>query len=246
MTDYFSGQAAAYAGFRPDYPAELFHWLASQSPGRERAWDCATGSGQAASGLADHFHLVLASDLSLNQLQHAVSHHSIHYFSATAEQVPLPDHCLQLITVAQALHWFDRDRFYREVDRLLVRGGLLAAWSYGPFYSKYPELNASIDWFRYELVGPFWPPERALVENGYRDITLPWRELQTPQFRLQRDLRLDELLGYVGSWSATAEYRRHTDRDPLLQWRTVLERLWPADNVTFHWPLTLKSARKPS
>ena len=70
-TDHFSAHAQNYARFRPTYPTELFAWLASQSPGHRLAWDCGTGNGQAALGLADHFVHVHATDLSPQQLAQA-------------------------------------------------------------------------------------------------------------------------------------------------------------------------------
>ena len=173
----FGAVAAHYAAFRPTYPAALFAWLAAESPGRTLAWDCATGSGQAALALAEHFEQVVATDVSAEQLAHAGRHPRVRYARAPAEASPLDDASADLVTVAQALQWFDLDAFFAEVDRVLRPGGLLAAWTYLLFETS-PEVDAIILRYYRETLGPYWAWERRLVEEGYASVAFPFEAVE--------------------------------------------------------------------
>ncbi|HEY6066574.1 MAG TPA: class I SAM-dependent methyltransferase, partial [Thermoanaerobaculia bacterium] len=175
--DHFSGVAGAYAEHRPRYPDRLFEWVAGLAPRRELAWDCATGNGQAALGLADHFERVIATDASPAQIAAAVPHPRVEYRVAPAESSGLAAESADVVTVGQALHWFDRPAFYAEVRRVLRPGGVLAAWTYGHCLLGDPSADAAMRRFYSETVGPCWPPERALVDEGYRSIELPFEEI---------------------------------------------------------------------
>ncbi len=246
FTDHFGSVAGAYAHFRPTYPAPLFDWLAAVAPARQRAWDCATGTGQAAIGLAAHFAGVVATDASAGQLAAASPHPRVHYRRAAAESSGLEAESLDLATVAQAVHWFDQPRFFREVERVLRPGGVLAVWSYG-----IPELegegpDALLQHFYADIVGPYWPPEKALVENGYRDLVLPFTSLEAPSFAMDVAWSLEQLLGYCASWSATARYRAALGHDPIDQLRPALTAAWGEEprQRRLHWPLTIKASRR--
>ena len=177
--DYFSEQAPGYASYRPHYPDNLFAWLADISPSQQRVWDCATGSGQAAAALASQFEQVIATDASHAQLLQAQSQVNIHYVCASAEQVPLANDSLDLITVAQAAHWFDLPRFYQEVDRLLVTGGVLAVWCYGLFQISTAS-DAIIHHYYKETIGAYWPAERRHIEQAYAQLPFPYALLESP------------------------------------------------------------------
>jgi len=245
--DHFSGNAEGYSKFRPDYPAQLFSYLASISPARNRAWDCATGSGQAAVKLSDHFREVIATDASSRQLQHAQLRTNVSYLQANASHVPLADNSIDLITVAQALHWFDTAAFFAEVLRVLVPNGLLAIWSYN-LLNITPEINRVIGRFYHQTMGPYWPPERALVASGYKDIALPFKEIEPPPFHMRADWTLDHLLGYLGTWSAVKRYREAHHHDPVALITGVLSAAWGGPDQTHEvtWPLTLRIGRKIS
>ncbi|MFC4311051.1 class I SAM-dependent methyltransferase [Steroidobacter flavus] len=242
--DHFSGHASAYAKYRPDYPPELFEYLASLTPHRDVALDCATGSGQAAVGLAEHFDLVVANDGSVSQLQNAERHPHVAYIGNLAEQPALRDGTVDLVVAAQAAHWFDHDRFYPEVKRVLKPGGALALWTYG-LADVEPQVDAIVRHFYKDVVGSYWPPERRWVETAYRDLPFPFQELGAPQFQLQLQWDLDSLIGYLNTWSAVQRYKRTTGQDPLPALRAEMAPVWgsPLQTRTVTWPLHLKIGR---
>jgi SAM-dependent methyltransferase len=245
FSDHFSGIAASYASYRPGYPAALFAWLAGLAPDRARAWDCGTGSGQAAEGLAAHFDEVVATDPSVAQLTNAPRVDHVAYVAMTAERVALVDRAVALVTVAQALHWFERTDFYREVDRVLRPGGILAAWTYALAIID-PDVDAILSRFHTETMGPYWPAQRSLVDAGYQGIELPYPELSPPGFEMKVDWDLPQLRGYITTWSAVSRYRAERGEDPVPAiMRAVAER-WgnPAERRRIRWPLTLRVACK--
>lgn len=244
--DYFSDHAAAYASHRPHYPDALFDWLAQQCPRHNLAWDCATGSGQAARALASYFDRVIATDASQAQLSEAAPVNKVHYLCASAEQVPLAANSLDLISVAQAAHWFDLPRFYREVDRLLVPQGVLALWCYGLFQIA-PRIDALIEDYYQRTIGEYWPPERRYIEEGYQTLDFPYAERSAPVFHMQVDWNLDQVMGYLATWSATRLYTKATGKDPLPALAQQLTDIWgePQQARAIQWPLHLKVGNKP-
>jgi len=245
--DHFSAVAAAYAEFRPRYPEAVFDLLADLAPARRLAWDCATGNGQAAGPLAARFERVVATDASGEQLAQAAPRANIEYRVARAEASGLPDACADLVTVAQALHWFDVEAFHAEAERVLVPGGVLAEWSYGT-PSAEPPVDAPLGVFYAQTVGPYWPPTRVLVDAGYRDIPFPFARLPVPDLALQADLSLRELLGYVDTWSAVQRFRAANGSDPLPAFANELAAVWgpPERRRHIRWPLTLRVGRRPA
>lgn len=243
--DHFSQVAAGYSQFRPPYPAALFQHLAQQCRATERAWDCACGSGQASVALAEVLASVVATDASASQIRAARAHPRVEYRVAPAEASGLADASVDLVTVAQALHWLDLDRFYAEVRRVLRLGGVVAAWSYGRIEVEGAHLNAHVQRFYEHTVGPYWPPERAHVEEGYARLPFPFAPLDTPRFNMEMRWSLPHLLGYLGSWSATTRYREHTGQDPVGPLGQQLEPLWGGAQHTrrIRWPLSLRCGR---
>jgi SAM-dependent methyltransferase len=245
MPDYFSTQAAAYATFRPTYPRELFQFVAASAPARTLAWDCGTGSGQAASALADDFERVIATDTSAKQLAEATPHPRIDYRVAPAESSGLGDRVADAVTVAQALHWFDIPRFFAEARRVLVPGGILAVWTYNDPVLDDAGLDRMLQRFNRETVGAYWPAERQLVRDGYRTIPFPFTPVATPEILLAREWTLAELAGYVRSWSATARYAAERATDPVVALETELAGAWgdPTTRRVIRWPLVLIAGR---
>jgi SAM-dependent methyltransferase len=239
--DYFSGHAAEYARFRPHYPEKLFEYLASISSRHELAWDCATGNGQAAVGLARHFTAVIATDASAQQIESAEPNERISYRVAPAEASEIDSASVDLILVAQALHWFDLDAFFAEAKRVLKDDGLLAISSYNVLEIA-PEIDAIIRKFYRETTGPFWPPERELVEADYEDIQLPFSELPPSQFEMREQWNLDQLAGYLRTWSATQKFIAARGFDPVDSVVEELGTIWenPEHVREIKWPLHLR------
>ncbi len=241
--DHFSGHAADYRAFRPRYPRELFAFVASLAPGRELAWDCCTGSGQAAVSLGEHFDRVFATDASAEQINNAERHPKVEYAVAPAEKCPLPDASVDLVMVAQALHWFDHDRFYAEVRRVCKPGGVLAATCY-----YLPSVNAEVDPVlrRWEdFIRPYWTPERVWVDDGYRSIPFPFAELPSPRMELTVPVTLAEFVGYLGTWSATRQYVKQHGSNPLEPFTTEFVAVWgdPSTVRTLSWELAMRLGR---
>jgi len=240
--DYFSTQSVDYAKYRPSYPVELFEYLASIAPQQETAWDCATGNGQAAFALASFFARVVATDGSQFQLDNAAAHERVTYHQATAEDSHLESHSIDLVTVAQALHWFDLEGFYSEVSRVLKPRGVLAVWCYNLLEIS-PALDAVINKFYAETVGPYWPPERRLIEDNYRSIAFPFAEVEPPPFDMRARWNLMDLLGYFRTWSATQRFIAARGFDPLPELADELLQLWekPDETKLVKWPLYLRA-----
>ena len=238
--DHFSAHAAIYRDARPDYPAALYEFLRDQAPGGECAWDAGCGNGQASVALADHFDKVIASDPSAEQIARAQPRSNIDYRVEAAEQSSLATGSVDLVCVAQALHWFEIDRFHAEVRRVLKPRGVMAFWSYADCRVT-PAVDAQKDRVYVELTGPYWPPERALVENGYASMPFPFERILTPQFELAMHWNLDHYLAYLRSWSATQRYFRALGHDPVSLVESDLRDAWgdPARVQTVHWDLHL-------
>jgi SAM-dependent methyltransferase len=241
--DHFSRQSAAYRRFRPGYPPELLEFVAARSPDRRLAIDCATGSGQAAVGLARHFDSVLAVDGSASQLATAEAHERVHFVAALAERLPVRDRSVSLVAAAQAFHWFDFDRFHAECRRVLVPGGVVAVWTYEKFRVD-AAVDAVVDRFYTGVVGADWPPERRYVELGYRTLPFPWQEEVAPAFVLETEWSLDEVLGYLATWSAVQRYKDRVGQDPLPALQPRLAALWPSGGTRrLRWPIHLRLGR---
>jgi SAM-dependent methyltransferase len=243
--DHFSAVSTDYAQSRPTYPDALFAWLAASCPHRGLAWDVGAGSGQASTALASHFDRVLATDLSAGQIANARRHSRIEYRVAPAERSGLPDAGADLVSVAQALHWFDLDAFYAEVRRVLKPGGLVAAWTYGILSVEGDAVDRIVDHFYREVVGPHWPAERRHVENRYVDLAFPFARVDAPAFAIVRYWSLDDLLGYVRSWSATGRMREATGVDPVPMLAAELATPWGDRDQrrAVTWPIAMHAGR---
>jgi SAM-dependent methyltransferase len=242
--DYFSGHASDYATFRPHYPPALFEWLARQCGDHDCACDCATGNGQAAIALTPHFRTVIATDASAAQLTEAPSHPQVTYQVTLAETTPLPSASVDLVTVAQAVHWFNLDRFYREVQRVLKLGGVIALWCYGVPTFQDEALDSLMMEFYGQTLETYWAPERQLVEAGYRTLAFPFEEISVPPFVMRVDWNLAALMGYIYTWSATQAYQSATQRNPLVAIFPAWEAAWGnGDCRSLSWPLHLRVGR---
>jgi SAM-dependent methyltransferase len=224
FADHFSGQAKAYAQFRPRYPVALFHYLAVQAPGTRLAWDCGTGNGQAAIGLTERFAQVVATDPSEGQIAHALRHPRVTYRLASFDS-GIASGTAQLVTAAQALHWFDVDAFVGEARRVLEPGGVLAVWCYSLCKIE-RMIDELVEYFYRVTVGNFWPPQRKLVDDEYRTVALPIDELAVPRFDMVLDLTLPRFLGYIETWSAVQRCIAARGRDPVDAFARAIGERW--------------------
>jgi SAM-dependent methyltransferase len=254
--DLFSGTGAAYARFRPSYPRGLFEWLAAISPARELAVDVGTGNGQAAVALAADFAHVLGIEPAAGQLKNVRAHDRVEYRQAAAEDLGLSAGSVDLLLAAQAFHWFAADRFFAEAARVLKTRGVLALVTYGNCVVE-TAVDAVIEHLYRGILGAFWEPERRLVEIGYAHVANPFgseapRELVPPVLELRHDLTCDELIGYLGTWSALVRFRAETGRDGVAEIQADLRAAWAGaiaggadDRLPVVWPLTVRAWQRP-
>ncbi len=242
--DYFSQTAADYAHYRPHYPKPLFAYLSEIAPDRTTAWDCATGNGQVAYELADYFEQVYGSDASEQQISHARHRDRLQYFVAIAQSTPLADQSIALITVAQAFHWFNANAFYNEVRRVLKPNGVIALWCYGFFTIAEASdgLNQSLHAF-FETIDAYWSPERLLITNRYQTIDFPFLELSAPSFAMNQDWTVEQLIGYLTTWSAVQSYSAQQGSEQLSVLLKAIADHYPATSLTVNFPLSFRIGR---
>ena len=242
--DHFSDVAAAYAAHRPSYPPALVDFLARLAPARRLVWDAGCGSGQLSLLLTGYFERVVATDASPEQIARATAHPKVEYRCARAEASGLPERVADLVTAAQAAHWFDLPAYFAEVRRVTRPGGIVALISYGVVTAD-AALDAVIRPFYREVLGAYWPPERRHVDEGYRSLPFPFEELDGPSLEIRLDWRLEELVGYVGTWSAVWALERAQGQGSFATFRRELAKAWgPATTVrTVRWPLALRVGR---
>lgn len=246
--DHFSGHAQRYASARPGYPRALFEWIAALPDQRGLAWDAGCGNGQAALALAQDFDAVFASDPSAEQLAQAPRHPRIDFRVEAAEDCSLPASSVDAACVAQALHWFDLPRFFATLQRVLKPGGVLVAWTYERCRVD-PAVDAVFDRLYLDRLGRWWPPERRLVERGYRDIVLPLQPVASvPDLSIELDWTLGQYLDYLRSWSASARCLRDTGQDAVAEFATAFAQAWGAPEQTRRvgWPLAIRAGRRES
>ena len=240
--DHFSRHAGTYSQYRPTYPKALYDYLAGLTPRHECAWDAGTGNGQCAVALAEYFANVHATDPSAEQIAHARPHPRVTYAVGMAEASNLPAASVDLITAAQAAHWFDMDGFTTEARRVLKPGGVVALWSYGFHHSGDAALDALLDRFGYEIVGPYWADGAKLTWDGYARLPFAFREIAAPVFDLDMTVSLPELIGYLESWSASQKFIAAQGRHPLADMHRQLEAAWggPQEKRLLSCPLGLR------
>ena len=242
--DHFSGHADIYRQARPHYPAQLFAWLARLAPANTQAWDCGCGNGQATVALASHFRHVIGTDPSAAQIANAAVHANVEYRVESGEQSSLQNASVDLVTVAQALHWLDLDRFYNEVRRVLKPHGVIAVWTYADCC-----VDSAIDAIKNRLyedvLGEYWPPERRLVEAGYATLAFPFIEVETEKFDMLAKWDAQQFLAYLRSWSATQRYRKAIGTDPVALVEEELLAVWgdPLIKREVRWKLAMRVGR---
>lgn len=242
--DHFSGHAAAYRAARPTYPDALFDWLATLPARRRLAWDAGCGNGQATVALAAHFDAVVGTDPSAPQIASAVAHPRVSYRVEPAEATSLAAGSVDLVTVAQALHWFDLARFHAEARRVAAPGAAIAAWTYG-LCAITPAVDAVVQRLYEDIVGAYWPPERRHIEAGYASLPFPFAPIEAPAFAMELAWTLPQFVAYLDSWSACQRYRQAHGVDPLALVAAELAAAWgePAQARAVRWPLAVIAGR---
>ena len=242
--DHFSAVASEYANARPEYPLELFDWIASIAPARAQVWEAGCGSGQATRSLAAQFGHVHATDPSAAQIAQAQGPGHITFAVEPGERCSLPDASVDVACVAQALHWFDRAAFFAECARVLRPGGVLVAWGYQDLIppAAVAEANAALQ----AEIGPYWPPERALIDDAYAGFDWPFTKLDPPSFGLHAQWTLPRLLGYFSSYSASKRYRDATGEDVVAMHAPAIAAAWgdPQQARAVQWPMFMHARRK--
>lgn len=241
MKDRFSNHAEKYQKYRPSYPEELYAFFLTLVAEKQTAWDCGTGNGQVAIALAKYFNQVYATDLSEKQLQLAPRVSNIQYKTERAEQTSFPDHRFDLITVAQAIHWFDFNLFYQEVRRTLKPKGILAVMGYGLFRTE-DHINLIIDRFYTQIIATYWDKERVYIDEQYKTIPFPFQEIKAPVFHHTMQWNLSQLLGYLNTWSAVHLYENKEQVNPLSFIEEELTKAWgnASDIKKITFPILLR------
>lgn len=240
--DLFSTQSDLYARYRPTYPQELYNYILSFVSEKNTVWDCATGNGQAAVVLANHFKKVMATDISAAQIDKAIRKENIEYLVCPAELTPFADNTFDLVTVAQAYHWLKWDAFKKEVTRVCKPGAVIAVW----MYDREPieKVEASIHDFYKNITGPYWDDERKFVEEKYASVEFDYESLPVKGFQTVLHWRNEDLLGYISTWSAVQKYIKANGRSPLPIIEAEIKKLWPEDEVKkVVFPVHLKLGR---
>ena len=236
----FSKQSDLYAKYRPDYPDELYNFILEHLSNYHRAWDCATGSGQVAAVLSESFDEVIATDISTEQLNHAPAIQNVDYRKAPAENSGLPDEHVDLITVGQALHWFDFEAFYNEVRRLAKRNALFAVFGYGMLRIS-PAINPIIDDLYEEAFGEYFDEKRSYIDSRYQTIPFPFEEIISPGFEHSLVWTIDQLEGYFNSWSAVQKLKDEQNYNPV---KTTMQKLRKQlsdhETITVTFPIFLR------
>ena len=242
MKDNFSLQAGLYARYRPSYPAELFEFIMAQVKEKDMAWDCATGSGQTARGLAPYFNKVYATDTSQKQLDNAYQAVNIFYSVQPAEQTIFLNNSFDLITVSQALHWFRFDDFYKEASRVGKPDAILTAWAYSLLrISK--DIDALIEDHHYKTLQGYWDNERKYVDEEYRNIPFPLKKTDTPVFNIEYKWAIDELEGYLNTWSALQKFITAQNYSPVPELIKRIKPYWKETQMPVLFPIHLLMGR---
>ncbi len=238
---HFEQGSDLYQKYRPTYPSELAHILASLPSDRTLAVDIGCGTGQFTSLLAREFTKVIGLDISPSQIGGSIPHPTITFQCRPAEDTGLEESSADLVVAAQAAHWFDLPAFYKEVHRITKPGGILALISYGIFHLEGP-VNERVQRFYKAEIGPYWPAERTHVETGYQSLPFPFTERHLKAPPIRRKWTYTELTGYIATWSACKQAEKAGYSDLFATFAADLKTLWgdPTSRRSVQWPINLR------
>ncbi|MCB0491206.1 MAG: class I SAM-dependent methyltransferase [Cyclobacteriaceae bacterium] len=240
--DLFSGHAKNYAAFRPEYPQTLYDFIYQFVEQFDNAWDCGTGNGQVARVLAKSFKQVKASDISSRQIENASTAANIEYHLSGVEQTDFASDSFDLITVGQAIHWFDREKFYTEVSRVGKLGAIIAAFGYNPVRFS-PPFDEALNRFYFDVIYPYWDTERKVVEDQYQSISFPFEEIDAPDFRTNLEWSIKDLHGYITTWSAVQHFIKQNGFNPVDEFVEGIRPLWKKETESVYFPVFLRLGR---
>lgn len=243
----YNKQSDQYALSRPTYPDSIFNYLASLLKDHDLAWDCATGNGQAAHSIATYFSKVVATDASAEQISNARPHPAVEYRVEPAEFATIESGTVDLVVVATALHWLDIQRFFAEAKRVLKPDGVVAVWTYFQSHIT-PEIDELLTNFSRHIVGDYWHPKMQTVWSEYREFDLPFQEIIPPDFVVEISWTMEELMGYLGTWSSTQRFKDDKGFDPVTLLHDQLATVWgnPKQQRVVRWKLAMRVGRKVS
>ena len=242
MTEYFNVRSNDYKKYRPVYPKELFDFLADIAPANDLAWDCGCGTGQATAALSDYFDKVTGTDVSEGQIKNAIKKQNIIYKVISEETSGFKDNSVDLVTCAQSLHWLTLNKLYKEVKRVLKPGGIIAVWTYNLFRVN-KEIDSLIDKFYFDIIYSYWPEQRKHVESKYKELDFPFNKRPAPQFSMEAEWNIDQLIGYLNTWTGVQNYIEFEAFNPLEFIEKELQTIWKKNKSKkkiIVWPLTLK------
>lgn len=237
--DLFSNHAKEYATYRPAYPQELYDFIFKQVSHFDQAWDCGTGSGQVAKALSSKFKTVHATDISPKQIQNAIQKDNIVYKIAAAESSFFAANTFDLITVGQAVHWFELEKFYDECKRVAKPDSILAIFGYSPvrFNDGFDKI---LDDFYYKTIYSYWEMERRIVEDKYASLSFPFENILSNNFKIRLSWTLKEVEGYLNTWSAVQAYKKETKSNPVVDLIRQIEPLWTSERLSVYFPVFLR------
>ncbi len=242
--DLFSKQSDLYARYRPTYPKELYDHILSFVKEKNTAWDCATGNGQAAVVLADHFKKVFATDISAAQIDKAIKKENIEYSVCPAESTPFADNTFDLVTIAQAYHWIKWDEFRKEATRVCKPRAVIAIWTYNRNKLGDKKIDDAVYSFYENITKPYWDYERKYVEELYETVEFDYELLPVKDFETTLNWQREDMIGYISSWSAIQKYIKVNGHSPIPVIKEEINKLWPEGEVKkVSFPIYLKLGR---
>ncbi|MEO1031846.1 MAG: class I SAM-dependent methyltransferase [Bacteroidota bacterium] len=240
MKDNFSSQSSNYAKYRPTYPSDLYAYLNTIVTHRQNAWDCGTGNGQVATVLAKSFERVFATDMSQAQIDNAIPANNVIYSVQPAEATNFNNKFFDLIVTAQAIHWFNFEKFYNEVRRTAKENAVLCIIGYGRIEIS-PEIDYIITNFYHNIIGDYWDKERQYIDDNYQTLPFPFEEIETPKFINQQKWNLEHLIGYLNTWSGVKHFIKHKGYNPVNDLKDELGQLWKSEtHRTVRFPILLR------